>query len=161
VFEFMRLGASVHEKDIQQLLKAHIQTALLHVRISACCCCCCQRLIQHLAAAPAGFHMAATSKKTKTYSATASISVKQPADMVLPAAWLQRLVNDKQPMLQSRELSSLMAASWDMCEAVLRVMDEQRLVMDVSVRAGCHAGTLVFLQLPAPPILLELNGFND
>jgi hypothetical protein len=77
-------------------------------------------------------------------SALASLSLKQPADhfasWVPPAAWLQLLVNDKQ-CLGARQLSSLMAASWDMCEAVLRVMDKWRLLLEVRARAGRHGCT--------------------
>jgi hypothetical protein len=74
-------------------------------------------------------------------SALASLSLEQPADRVacgVPAAWLQRLVNDKQ-LMQPRELSALMAASWEMCEAVLRVMDGRWLAIEVGT--GSHAGS--------------------
>jgi hypothetical protein len=83
-----------------------------------------------------GHHMAAHDAATL---AMASCNFEKPANMTArvppPAAWLQRLVNDEQ-LMWSRELSALMAASWDMCEAVLRVMDQWRLKIEVRARAG-------------------------
>jgi hypothetical protein len=65
-------------------------------------------------------------------TSSAARSLQKPASRVPPpAAWLQRLVNDKKNM-GKRTLSPLMAASWDMCEAVLRVMDQRRLFIKVS-----------------------------
>ncbi len=76
-------------------------------------------------------------------------SVKQPVDMgnqVPPAAWLQRLVNDKQ-LMQPRELSSLMATSREMCEAVLRVMKPRWLSLEVSQPGLRHCQLCICIYL--------------
>ncbi len=93
------------------------------------------KIAHHISAWPV--YMQALHKDSGA-SPLASLSLEQPVGMansVPPAAWLQRLVNDEQ-FLGPRELAALMAASWDMCEAVLRVIKQRRYFVEVSRHGG-------------------------
>jgi hypothetical protein len=55
-----------------------------------------------------------------------------------PAAWLQRLTDDKRSSTGPLDIAPLMAASSELCGAVLRVLDQRRFVLLVRTHERNH-----------------------
>ncbi len=131
--------------------------------ISICCSCVLQPPLPMLAKQHHGAPVRAVTPPNMAELQEANCTLGLPclkqqaekAGWVPPAAWLQRLVNRPQ-LTGPSELSALMAASWDMCEAVLRVAKRRWFVLEVSCRAVQRCPVLAFALCPLSLVVSQL-----